>query len=199
MLLGEKEVDGGLIAEALVEDEVPRIVPVLVEPEDRHALLGEGLRDEILDERSPQLLLLARQRDGFGDDHDLILNRHCSLSSGEGTGSGESSPLSPGGPGARGIGPGPRPDACFQKVEYHIVLYVIQIRGYYPMKKPPKKKRPYVCRLEASLDLVNGKWKPLILRAIRKGSRRYSELRRAVVGVSDKMLIMHHTMYAFTA
>ena len=30
MLLGEKEVDGGLIAEALVEDEVPRIVPVLV-------------------------------------------------------------------------------------------------------------------------------------------------------------------------
>jgi hypothetical protein len=59
------------------------------------------------------------------------------------------------------------------------------------MKKPPKKKRPYVCGLEASLDLVNGKWKPLILRAIRKGSRRYSELRRAVVGVSDKMLIMH--------
>jgi len=39
--------------------------------------------------------------------------------------------------------------------------------------------------------LVNGKWKPLILRAIHKGSRRYSELRRAVVGVSDKMLIMH--------
>ncbi|MGE5712662.1 MAG: winged helix-turn-helix transcriptional regulator [Betaproteobacteria bacterium] len=39
--------------------------------------------------------------------------------------------------------------------------------------------------------LVNGKSKPLILRAIRKGSRRYSELRRAVVGVSDKMLIMH--------
>jgi hypothetical protein len=29
------------------------------------------------------------------------------------------------------------------------------------MKKPPKKKRPYVCGLEASLDLVNGKWKPL--------------------------------------
>jgi DNA-binding HxlR family transcriptional regulator len=59
------------------------------------------------------------------------------------------------------------------------------------MKKPLKKKRPYVCGLEASLDLVNGKWKPLILRAIRKGARRYSEVRRAVVGISDKMLIMH--------
>ena len=30
MLLGEKEVDDGLTAEALVEDEVPRIVPVLM-------------------------------------------------------------------------------------------------------------------------------------------------------------------------
>lgn len=60
------------------------------------------------------------------------------------------------------------------------------------MKRPLKKKqRPYVCGLEASLDLVNGKWKPLILRAIRKGAKRYSELRRTVVGVSDKMLIMH--------
>ena len=54
-----------------------------------------------------------------------------------------------------------------------------------------KKKRPYVCGLEASLDLVSGKWKPLILRAIRKGSRRYSELQRTVVGISEKMLIMH--------
>src|SRR3954447_12738434 len=95
MLLGEKEVDGGLIAEALVEDEVPWIVPVLVEPEDRHALLGEGLRDEILDDRTPQLLPLAGQRNGLGNDHDLILNRHRSLTSGEGTGPGESSPLSP--------------------------------------------------------------------------------------------------------
>jgi DNA-binding HxlR family transcriptional regulator len=59
------------------------------------------------------------------------------------------------------------------------------------MKKPLKKKRPYVCGLEASLDLVNGKWKPLILRAIRKGARRYSEVRRAVAGINDKMLIMH--------
>ena len=57
--------------------------------------------------------------------------------------------------------------------------------------KPMKKKSPYVCGLEASLDLVNGKWKPLILRAIRKGPRRYSELRRTVVAISDKMLIMH--------
>ena len=59
------------------------------------------------------------------------------------------------------------------------------------MNKVLKKKRPYVCGLEASLDLLNGKWKPLILRAIRKGARRYSEIRRAAVDISDKMLIMH--------
>jgi hypothetical protein len=38
--------------------------------------------------------------------------------------------------------------------------------------------RPYACGLEAALDLLDGKWKPLILRALFKGPARYSDLRR---------------------
>jgi DNA-binding HxlR family transcriptional regulator len=37
--------------------------------------------------------------------------------------------------------------------------------------------------------VIGGKWKPLILYHLAKGTRRYGELKRAVGGVSDKMLI----------
>jgi len=50
-------------------------------------------------------------------------------------------------------------------------------------------RRPYSCGLEAALDILDGKWKPLILRSLRPGSRRFGELRRAVVGITEKMLI----------
>jgi DNA-binding HxlR family transcriptional regulator len=76
-------------------------------------------------------------------------------------------------------------------VEYLQFCESVKKQEYHSMKTSAEKKRPYVCGLEASLDLVNGKWKPLILRAIRKGARRYRELRRTVAGISDKMLIMH--------
>lgn len=45
------------------------------------------------------------------------------------------------------------------------------------------------CGLDAALAVLGGKWKPLILYHLAHGARRYGELRRAVVGVSDKMLI----------
>ncbi|MFL5575182.1 MAG: winged helix-turn-helix transcriptional regulator [Gemmatimonadaceae bacterium] len=51
------------------------------------------------------------------------------------------------------------------------------------------KRRPYSCGLEAALDILDGKWKALILRGLRDGPRRFGELRRAVAGVSEKMLI----------
>ena len=51
------------------------------------------------------------------------------------------------------------------------------------------KRRPYSCGLEAALDILDGKWKALILRGLREGPRRFGDLRRAVVGVSEKMLI----------
>jgi DNA-binding HxlR family transcriptional regulator len=52
------------------------------------------------------------------------------------------------------------------------------------------KKGQYSCGLDAAVDVIGGKWKPLILWALsEKQPRRFGELRRAVAGVSEKMLI----------
>src|ERR1700693_6609503 len=45
------------------------------------------------------------------------------------------------------------------------------------------------CGLDAALAVIGGKLKPLILFHLAHGTRRYGELRRAVGGVSDKVLI----------
>ncbi len=53
-----------------------------------------------------------------------------------------------------------------------------------------KGKGPYVCGLDAAVDVVGGKWKPLILWALYAGrTLRFGELRRRVPGVSEKVLI----------
>jgi DNA-binding HxlR family transcriptional regulator len=44
---------------------------------------------------------------------------------------------------------------------------------------------------EAALAVIGGKWKVLILWALRSEARRFGELRRSVQGISDKMLIQH--------
>ena len=51
------------------------------------------------------------------------------------------------------------------------------------------KKDPFTCGLDAALYVLGGKWKPLILFHLAHETRRYGELRRAVGGVSDKVLI----------
>jgi DNA-binding HxlR family transcriptional regulator len=48
---------------------------------------------------------------------------------------------------------------------------------------------PFTCGLDAALFVVGGKWKPLVLFHLAHGARRYGELRRAIGGVSDKVLI----------
>ncbi len=50
-------------------------------------------------------------------------------------------------------------------------------------------KKPYSCGLEAALEVVGGKWKPLVLWRLAPGARRFGELRRLVPGISEKMLI----------
>ncbi|MEH0549024.1 helix-turn-helix domain-containing protein [Streptomyces sp. B21-105] len=51
---------------------------------------------------------------------------------------------------------------------------------------------PYICGIDAALDVVSGKWKGLILWELDAHRvRRFSELRRALVGVSEKMLTQH--------
>ena len=53
-----------------------------------------------------------------------------------------------------------------------------------------KRKKIYSCGLEAALAVIGGKWKFLILWTLaNRGAMRFGELRRAVAGISEKMLI----------
>ena len=53
------------------------------------------------------------------------------------------------------------------------------------------RRKNYCCGLEAALDVVGGKWKVLILWALRVDAQRFGELHRTVAGISEKMLIQH--------
>ncbi|MVU75833.1 transcriptional regulator [Nocardia sp. ET3-3] len=47
----------------------------------------------------------------------------------------------------------------------------------------------YNCPVEVTVDLIGGKWKPVILAHLKEGVRRYGELRRLMPDTSEKMLI----------
>jgi DNA-binding HxlR family transcriptional regulator len=47
------------------------------------------------------------------------------------------------------------------------------------------------CGLEAVLEILGGKWKPLIIYHLASGAKRTGQLRRLVTNVSEKMLIQH--------
>lgn len=49
-------------------------------------------------------------------------------------------------------------------------------------KEPP-------CGLDAALAVMGGKWKPLVLYYLNSGPKRFGDLKRLVVGVSEKVLI----------
>lgn len=57
------------------------------------------------------------------------------------------------------------------------------------MSKTSPATAGFTCGLDATLRLIAGKWKPLILYFLLQGPNRYGELKRAVRGVSDKVLI----------
>jgi DNA-binding HxlR family transcriptional regulator len=54
------------------------------------------------------------------------------------------------------------------------------------------RRGPYICGIDAGMDVVSGKWKSLILWELdAHPTRRFGELRRGLPGVSEKMLIQH--------
>ncbi len=44
------------------------------------------------------------------------------------------------------------------------------------------------CPVKATIDVIGGKWKPLILRCLKDRPRRFSELRRLIEGATQKVL-----------
>lgn len=56
------------------------------------------------------------------------------------------------------------------------------------MTKYRMNEYTYNCPVELTLNTIMGKWKALILWQLRKGARRYTELRRSLPNITDKML-----------
>jgi len=51
-----------------------------------------------------------------------------------------------------------------------------------------KNNKIYHCPVEAALDVIGGKWKPLILWALGDNVLRFNELQKGLPGVNTKML-----------
>ncbi|MGX5844614.1 winged helix-turn-helix transcriptional regulator [Mesorhizobium sp. ArgA1] len=51
-----------------------------------------------------------------------------------------------------------------------------------------QRGRLYGCPVEFALDALGGKWKTVIIARIKQGPLRYSELRRLIPSLSEKML-----------
>lgn len=60
---------------------------------------------------------------------------------------------------------------------------------YLEMSLQTSEPPNFTCGLDASLKILGGKWKPLIIYFLVNRPRRYGELKRAVKKVSDKVLI----------
>jgi len=47
------------------------------------------------------------------------------------------------------------------------------------------------CPVNYTLDKISGRWKPLIMWNLRNGRKRYSELKKCIPSITEKMLIQH--------
>lgn len=57
------------------------------------------------------------------------------------------------------------------------------------MKIDDDINKKYRCPVEYTLDIIGGKWKPLILWSLAQDEvKRYGEIRKSINGITDKML-----------
>src|SRR6476659_2210471 len=50
-------------------------------------------------------------------------------------------------------------------------------------------EKRYHCPVELAVDVIGGRWRPVILAHLKEGAHRYGELRRRMPDVSEKMLV----------
>jgi HxlR-like helix-turn-helix len=74
--------------------------------------------------------------------------------------------------------------AAFGSASTSLFVSVVPDIGRTGMRSPM-----HGCGLEAALAVVGGKWKPIVLWRLAVGAPRFGDLRRLVVGISEKMLI----------
>jgi len=51
-----------------------------------------------------------------------------------------------------------------------------------------KKNHTITCPVELTLSIIGGKWKVLIIRELLNGKKRFSQLHKAIKGITQKML-----------
>ncbi|QDZ39352.1 helix-turn-helix transcriptional regulator [Euhalothece natronophila Z-M001] len=56
------------------------------------------------------------------------------------------------------------------------------------MVQPTENKKQVSCPVETTIQLIGGRWKVLILRELFTETKRFSELQRALTGITQKML-----------
>lgn len=54
-----------------------------------------------------------------------------------------------------------------------------------------KKITADICPVTYIMNRIGGYWKPIILYQLMKGPKRYSELKKAIPAITEKMLIQH--------
>jgi DNA-binding HxlR family transcriptional regulator len=61
------------------------------------------------------------------------------------------------------------------------------------MEKDKKiKKNPAQCKVVVALDMIVGKWKPLIIQHLmNSGTLRFNEIRRLIPDITQRMLTLH--------
>ncbi|WP_294377355.1 helix-turn-helix domain-containing protein [uncultured Clostridium sp.] len=52
-----------------------------------------------------------------------------------------------------------------------------------------KIRKDYTCPVEIIHDIVKGKWKPIIIFQLKKGSKSLAELEKGINGITQKMLL----------
>jgi DNA-binding HxlR family transcriptional regulator len=62
-------------------------------------------------------------------------------------------------------------------------------RSQYPKMLPAEGRPLNYCGIRCCIEVLGGKWKMLLISLLAERSMRYSELRRAIPEVSEKMLI----------